>query len=365
MVKLVDPIIGEKEKKAVDEVLSTKQLACGKYTADFEEAFRKYNGAKYAVGVNNGTTALHTALLSVGIKPGDKVITTAFSFIATANSILYCQAVPVFADISADHYNVTADSLERALSQNKDAKAILIVHLYGQPCNMDEIMALKKKYNVSLVEDCAQAHGAQYKGKNVGTFGDAGTFSFYGTKNMTTGEGGMVLLSDEKNYNYAKQVINHGRSNASTFTILGYNYRMTNISAAIGLAQLESLECWTKKRISNAQKLIEGLKDVSGIKLPRPCPDTRHVYHQFTISIDGQRRDKMMAHLKDNGVECGIYYDRVMYAQPYYQETLGFKMGLCPVAEAAAKDVLSIPVHPGLSDLDIDKIIETVKSFRG
>ncbi|MDR2192592.1 MAG: DegT/DnrJ/EryC1/StrS family aminotransferase [Endomicrobium sp.] len=364
MINAASPIIGDKEKKLTAEVLSSKMLASGKYVKDFEAAFAAYCGAKFAIANANGTTALHTALLTAGVKAGDKVITTPFSFIATSNSILFCGAKPIFCDIDPETFNIDPVLLEESLKKEKNVKAVIIVHLYGLPCNMDAILKLKKKYKFKLIEDACQAHGAEFKGKKVGSFGDASAFSFYATKNMTTGEGGATLTNDASSEKYARQIINHGRDGHSTFTVLGYNYRMTNIAASIGIVQLEQLEGWIKKRISNADKYNEAFKDLKFLKTPIVPLHTRHVFHQYTVRVKPKERESFMSYLKDNGVGCGVYYDCVLYNQPFYKK-LGYKNGLCPQAQQAAKEVVSLPVHPSLSKADIEKVIKTVLSYKG
>jgi len=363
MINIAAPVIGEKERKLISEVLDSRILASGKYVESFEQSFAKYSGTKFGIANANGTTSLHTALLINGIKPGDKVVTTPFTFIATSNSILFCGAKPIFADIDPDTFNIDPVSLEKILKKEKNVKAVIAVHLYGLMCDMEAILRLKKKYKFKLIEDACQAHGAQYKGKKAGAFGDAAAFSFYATKNMMTGEGGITLTSDAKADKYARQIINHGRDGHSTFTVLGYNYRMTNLAAAIGIAQLEQLEGWIAKRISNADKYNEAFKSLNFIKTPIVPMKFRHVFHQYTVRIKASEREKFMKYLRDNGVGCGIYYDCVLYKQPFYKK-LGYKSGLCPQAEQAAKEAVSLPVHPSLSDADVKKVIEIVKGYK-
>jgi dTDP-4-amino-4,6-dideoxygalactose transaminase len=363
MIPIAYPVIEKEERLLIEEVLNSRMLASGKYVETFERDFAKYSGAKFAIATTNGTTALHTALLTCGVERGDKVVTTPFSFIATSNSILFCGAKPVFADIDPQTFNISAESLEKVLKKEKNVKAVIIVHLYGLTCDMDAILKLKKKYKFKLIEDACQAHGAQYKGKKAGSFGDAAAFSFYATKNMMTGEGGIVLTNGAKAGKYARQIINHGRDGHSTFTVLGYNYRLTNLAASIGIAQLGKLEKWISKRTENAQKYNNAFKELDFIKTPFVPENSRHVFHQYTVRIKAGERNKFMNYLKENGVGCGIYYDTVLYRQPYYKK-LGYKAGLCPNAEKAAKEAVSLPVHPSLSDSDIDKIIKAVKGYK-
>jgi len=363
MINVASPVIGKRERQLLNEVLDSRMVASGKYVAAFEQNFAKYSGTKFGIANANGTTSLHTALLMCGIKPGDKVVTTPFSFIATANSILFCGAKPVFADIDPETFNIDPVELEKVLKREKNVKAVLIVHLYGLACDMDAILKLKKKYKFKLIEDACQAHGAEFKKKKSGSFGDAAAFSFYATKNMMTGEGGMILTNDAKADKYGRQVVNHGRDGHSTHTVIGYNYRMTNIAAAIGIAQLEQLEGWTKKRIANASTYNEAFADLNFIKTPIVPKNCRHVFHQYTIRVKASEREKFMKYLADNGVGSGIYYNCVMYNQPYYKK-LGYKSGLCPQAEQTAKEVVSLPVHPLLSKDDVQKVINVVRSYK-
>jgi dTDP-4-amino-4,6-dideoxygalactose transaminase len=298
-----------------------------------------------------------------GIKSGDKVITTPFSFIATANSILFCNAKPIFADIDPKTFNINPVELEKILKKEKNVKAVLIVHLYGLPCDMDAILKLKQKYKFKLIEDSCQAHGAEFKNKKVGSFGDASAFSFYATKNMMTGEGGITLTNDAKADKYARQVINHGRDGHSTHTVLGYNYRLTNLAAAIGIAQLEQLETWIAKRIANAQKYNEAFKDLDFLKTPYVPKNCRHIFHQYTIRVLPSKREKFMKYLADKGVGSGIYYSSVIYRQPLYKQ-FGYEVGLCKEAEKVAEEVVSLPVHQSLSKANTDKVIKVIKSYK-
>ncbi len=363
MIPLAKPILGKREKQLINEVIDSGIIASGKYVEKFEQMFAKVSSAKYAVVCSNGTTALNTAILSCGIKPGDKVITTPFTFIATSNSILYCGAKPIFADIDPKTYDIDPKSVEKILKKEKNVKAVICVHLYGLPCDMGELLKLKKKYKFVLIEDACQAHLAKYKNKTVGTIGDAGAFSFYATKNMTTGEGGAVLTNNSKTEKLARKIINHGRMAHYGHDILGYNFRLTNVCAAIGIAQCEQIKKWTKQRIANAKKLSDGLKDIDFLETPFVPKGYTHVYHQYTVRVKDGLRDKFMQYLKDNGIGCGIHYPEVLHRQPLYK-SLGYKQNLCPVAEQATKEVLSLPVHPSLSNKDIYTIIKVIKGFK-
>lgn len=363
MIPLVKPIFGAAEKKMLIEVVNSGIIASGKYVERFEQETARYSGTRHAIAASNGTTALHAALLAAGIKSGDKVLTTPFSFIATANSILHCNAVPVFADIDPVTFNLDPVSAEKALKKNRGIKAILVVHLYGMPADMDAFAALRKKYGVLIIEDCAQAHGAKFRKKTVGGFGDASAFSYYATKNITTGEGGIILTNDREIDRRARQIINHGREGHSTHTVLGYNFRLTNIAAGFGLAQLPHLDDWNRKRRKNAAALNQGLSGLPWLTVPAVPALREPVFHQYTVRVPAAIRKSFMDYLTAAGVGNGIYYPVAIYNQPLYRE-LGFKPGLCPEAEKAAEEVVSLPVHPALTARQLSQIIKTVRQFK-
>ncbi|MDA8235166.1 MAG: DegT/DnrJ/EryC1/StrS aminotransferase family protein [Clostridia bacterium] len=365
MIPIAQPIIGEEEIQRVTEVLRSGELAAGRYVKRFEEKFTEFLGAAHGVAVSSGTTALHTALAALGIGPGDEVLTTPFSFIATANSILYVGARPIFVDIDEKTYNLAPGALEEACRRHPGAKGILLVHLYGHPAPMKEIMEVAERFGLKVIEDCAQAHGAVYGGKKVGTMGDAGIFSFYPTKNMTTGEGGLVVCQDEEVALLARRFVNHGQEVRYTHRELGYNFRMTNFQAAIGLAQLEKLPGFNERRRANGERLTAGINNPK-IITPVEIPGCRHVYHQYTVRVKGPQGDKereqFVEHLRQQGVGCQIHYPQVIYRQPVYQG-LGLN-GSCPVAEQAAREVVSLPVHPALGQGDLEQILQAVNSYR-
>ena len=364
MIPLARPELTKDEIQEVVEVLQSGQLASGKWVTQFESAFADYHHSPHAIAVSNGTTALHTALLSCGIGPGDKVLTTPFTFIASANSIRHAGAWPVFADIDPKSMNLSPTSARELLTRNRDIKAILLVHLYGHPCDMDSFRALKEDFDVLLIEDCAQAHGALYKGQKVGTFGDAAAFSFYATKNLMTGEGGMVITKIGKVADAARKIINHGRSGQYTHDIVGYNYRMTNITAAIGLSQLAKLDENNLQRQTIAQRYITALKDQASVSLPQVDKDCRHAFHQFTVLCSD--RNLCKTHLEKCGVSSSIVYPKSICEQAAYQSFYHTPGGLdcsCSQTRTLAEKVLSIPVFPSLSDEEQGTVIESILSF--
>jgi dTDP-4-amino-4,6-dideoxygalactose transaminase len=357
MIPIAKPLIGEEEKKAVEEVLSSGIIAQGPKVGEFESAFSKFCGTDFGVAASSGTTALHLALLTCGVKAGDEVITTPFSFIATANSILYCGAKPVFADIDSQTFNISPEKIKEQITDK--TKAVLVVHLYGQPCEMDTISKLCSDHGLKLVEDACQAHGALYNDRKAGSLGDCGVFSFYPTKNMTTGEGGMLTTNNQEIAERARLLREHGSKVRYHHDVLGYNYRMTDIAAAIGLVQLKKLNDFNNARIKNAERITNVLKDVKGIEAPYVKPGILHVFHQYTVRITKDfhlSRDETTRRLNEMGIGTGIYYPVPIHKQPFYKvQSSGLE-----VSEAASKEVLSLPVHPGLSDADVEHIGSSV-----
>lgn len=357
MIPIAKPLIGDEEKKAVLDVLGSGVIAQGKRVDEFEKAFAAYCGVKYAVASSNGTTALHLALMAAGIKEGDEVITTPFSFIATANAILFCGAKPVFADIDEKTFNIDPESVKKKITRR--TKAIEPVHLFGQPCDMKALMEIAEDKKLTVIEDACQAHGAETGGKKVGSIGKAGAFSFYPTKNMTTSEGGMITTDDERVTEMARIYRNHGQVERYKHSYIGYNFRMTDIQAAIGIEQLKKLEGFTKKRIENAAYLDEKLAGVKGLVTPYVAKGVRHVYHQYTIMVD--KRDEVVKKLNESGVGTGVYYPICINEQVFYKG-LKYKADT-PVASEAAKRVVSLPIHPGIGKEELDFIAEKVKDI--
>lgn len=358
MIALVKPMLGPEEKTLVNEVLSSGMLAQGEYVERFERDFALYQGSLHCIATSSGTSALHTALLALGIKPGDKVITTPFSFVATANAIHYAQAVPVFCDIDLQDYNISPQALLDTIKNHTDAKAIIVVHLYGYPAPMTEIMEIADKYKLAVIEDCAQAHGAAINGKKVGTFGQVGVFSFYPTKNMTCGEGGMLTTYDTELAERARRLINHGQTAKYRHDLLGYNYRMTNIHAAIGIEQLRKLPDFNERRKAIAARYSIEITNPAFTK-PVCLPGVEHVYHQYTLGVNN--RSAFIEYLEKQGIGYGIHYPTAIPEQPLYQQ--GEILGAFTNACIAAKRVVSIPVHPGLTELEVDYIVSSLQKY--
>ncbi len=351
-ISVAKPLIGEEEKRAVMEVLDSGQLAQGSRTEALEKAFASYIGTKHAIGVNSGTAALIVALQAHGVGPGDEVITTPFSFIATATSIMACGATPVFVDIDPFDLNMDPNQLEGAITDN--TKAVMPVHIFGHPARMTEIAQICEDNELALVEDAAQAHGAEHQGKSAGAFG-TGCFSFYPTKNMTTGEGGIITTNDDEVARLARIIRNHGQEKRYVHEYFGLNWRMQDMNGAIGHVQLGHLEAWNQARISNAEALSRLIRSV---ETPRVREGDRHVFHQFTVRV-GQDRDGLVQRLQEAGVGSAVHYPIPIHQQPIIQK-MGFGEGSFPVAEAAAEHVLSLPVHPMLGPEDVEYIAASV-----
>ncbi|AFK21274.1 DegT/DnrJ/EryC1/StrS family aminotransferase (plasmid) [Haloferax mediterranei ATCC 33500] len=350
-IHIANPILGDEELTRIESVVESGMIADGPEVREFEAEFTEYCGADHGVATSNGTTALHTALEAVGVGPGDRVLTTPFSFVATANAIRFTGAEPVFADIDPDTFNVDPDHVEETLeSLDGDVEAMVVVHLYGLPAPMDRLRTIADEYDVTIVEDAAQAHGAMYFDTPVGSLGDVASFSFYPTKNMTTGEGGMVTTDDEDIAARAASFINHGReSDGYRHVSLGHNFRMTSIAAAMGRSQLDRLPGFVEARRENAARLDEFLAETAAVT-PTVPDGYQHSYHQYTIRVDN--RDSVTEQLDEYGVGYGIYYPRCIHNQPAYDDV----DASVPVAEQVSEQALSIPVHPALSTDQIERV---------
>ena len=358
-VSIASPVIEEEEINAVIDVMKSGMIAQGPKVIEFEEEFAKFVGAKYGIATNSGTSALHVALLAAGIGEGDEVITTPFTFAATGNSILYTGARPVFVDIDPETFTIDPSKIEEAITDK--TKAIMPVQLYGQSADMDAIMKIAKEHDLIVIEDAAQAHGAEYNGVKVGNLGDMACFSFYPTKNMTTSEGGMITTNNEEFAENAKIYRAHGSATKYHHDVLGYNFRMTDIGAAIGIEQLKKLESFNDKRIENAKYLNEALADCDLIETPVVKDGYKHVYHQYTIKVKDGKRDELSDYLIENGIGNGIYYPIPLYNQVLYTN-MGYNQSL-PVTDEIVKDVLSLPIHAKLTKFDLDLIVKTIKDF--
>jgi perosamine synthetase len=348
------PIVGDEERAAVDAVLLSGMLAQGAEVAEFEKEFSEVLlDGRGAVAVNSGTAGLHLGLLAAGIGPGDEVIVPSFTFAATANSVALTGATPVFADIELDHYCLDVDHVTSLITER--TKGIMPVHLYGHPADVVAYRSLADQHGIALFEDAAQAHGASFAGRQVGTFGDFAMFSLYPTKNMTSGEGGMVSTGNPEIERRLRLLRNQGMERQYENELVGFNARMTNLHAAIGRVQLTKVGGWTAQRQTNAAFLTE---NIQGIATPKVADDALHVYHQYTVRVDGDR-DAFAAALKNEyDIGSGVYYPIPNHRLPSFSRTEDL-----PNTETAAQEVLSLPVHPSLDAEDLDRIVTAVNAL--
>lgn len=356
-IPIAKPNIGEEEIAAVGEVLRSGMLVQGTAVKGFEDLFSAYIGVKHAVAVSNGTVALDLALKALDLQAGDEVICPAFTFIATANAILYQGMRPAFADVDPRTFNLEPESVNERITPK--TRAVIGVHLYGQPFDLDAIGQICEDRGLALIEDCAQAHGAEYRGKRVGSFA-TGCFSFYPTKNMTTGEGGIITTNSDSLAERARLLRNHGDTGKYNHILVGYNYRMTNIQGAIGLIQTKKLDGFIESRLANARFYKSHIK-APGITLPYSPDHVLHVYNQFVLKLEDEfpmPRDTFASWLQSKGIGSGVHYPKPVYRQPIYRD-LGID-AICPVAEDVSRRVISLPVYPGLEQDQLRYIADTV-----
>jgi perosamine synthetase len=362
LIPAAKPMIGDEERAAVDRVLRSGMIAQGPEVRAFEDEFgAALVDGRECVAVNSGTSGLHLGLLAAGIGPGDEVIVPSFTFAATANAVALTGATPVFADIEPDHFCLSPEAVSAAITPR--TVAVLPVHLYGHPADMHRIAALAANHGLQVFEDAAQAHGASFGGRRVGAFGLFGMFSFYPTKNMTAGEGGMVACADAKIARHVRLLRNQGMERQYANEVVGLNNRMTDINAAIGRVQLSKLPGWTERRQKNAAFFDANLH---GVAVPAVADGAVHVYHQYTVRVSGGagERDRLVEALRDeHGVGTGVYYPTPGHRLPSLAPLAG---GVdLPETERAAAEVLSLPVHPSLSDEDLDRIVTGVNAVIG
>ncbi len=363
MIPIAKPNIGKEEEEAVLEVLRSGMLARGPKTREFEASFAEYIGTEHAISTSSGTTALHIALLANGIGKDDEVLIPPVTFFATASTVLFCGAKPVFVDIDPDTFNMDVGKVEEAITPN--TKAVVPVHMYGQPVDMKPLMEIAENHDLKIIEDACQSHGAEYDGKKVGTFGDASCFSFYPTKNMVAGEGGMITTDDADLKTECMLLREHGEITHYEHIVLGYNFRMTEIGAAIGVEQLKKLPGFIEKRQTNAKRLNEGFGDLKGIQTPKVIDNASHVYYQYIIKVDDfpLNRDELVEFLKSKEIGARASYPKPLSEQAILR-TLGASAD-CPVAREVLPKMMELPVHPLVSDEDITYIIDTVKVMGG
>ena len=352
------PIIGEEEKKAVMDVVSSGMLVNASYEGGeqvraFEGKVRKLLGAKHVVAVNSGTAALHTVLMALGVKPGDEVVVPSFTFLATANVVLACGAKPVFVDIK-DDYNMDPAAFRRAVT--KKTKAVIPVHIYGYPADMDEIREVASARSIRVVEDAAESLGATYKGVQTGRLSDAGCFSLYATKVVTSGEGGAISTDDDELADMLRLVRNHGQVRGYDSRHLGFNYRLPEMSAALASVQMDKLDGFLRARERNARYLNERVAGVDGAKFTQDAPDRSHVFYLYTLYLR-KNREKIRQALNAAGVGASVYWHVPVHKTPLYAK-LGYSRKVLEKTEAAVGHVLSLPVYPGLSRPDLERVAD-------
>jgi perosamine synthetase len=352
-IRISEPNIGYREIYAVAKVLKSKRLVNSRTVKSFEDSFASFSGAKHCSAVNSGTSALHLGLLAMGIGKGDEVIIPAFSFAATANSVLLTGAQVVFADVNSRTFNIETSALESLVTSR--TKAIIPVHLYGLPADMDPINRIAEKYGLHVFEDSAQAHGALYKDRPTGSLGNAAAFSFYATKNMTSGEGGAFTTSNPVWDRKIRLLRNQGMEKVYFNEIPGFNNRMTELQGALGLTQLSKLQSMNKKRRLNAQFFN---KELRGVITPYEPENSFHVYHQYTLTLVDLERDSLIKFLSSKGIESKVYYPLPLHQLDYMKVDLPLVN-----SENLSKSVLSIPVHPKLRKSDLERIVVAVNAF--
>lgn len=359
------PDITDLEIQAVVDVLRTNRLSLGPRQVAFEEAIRDFVGARYACALSSGTAALHLALLAAGVGPGDEVITSSFSFIASANCALYVGAKPVFADIDPATWNIDPDALEAAITPK--TKAVIPVHVFGQPCRMDRIMAIAQKHNLAVIEDSCEAIGAAFGGRKAGTIGQSGTFAFYPNKQITTGEGGMLVTDDEKVASLARSLRNQGRAEKATWLAherLGYNYRMCELQAALGEAQMKRISDILAKRARAAGWYTQRLAGFEKLRLQKIEPDVTMSWFVFVIRLadafSQEHRDRLIAGLGQQGIGCNAYFTPI-HLQTFYREQLGCRPGQLPVTEKVGERSLAIPFFSNISEGQVDRVCGAIR----
>lgn len=361
--------IEEDDIQAVVDVLRSDYLTTGPMIAKFEKSVADYVGAKYAVAISNGTSALHAACFAAGIGAGDEVITTPITFAASANCVLYCGGTPVFADIDEKTYNIDPEDIKRKITPK--TKAIIAVHMAGQPCDMDAIHKIAREHNLLVIEDAAHALGSEYHGKKVGTLSDMTTFSFHPVKPITTGEGGMIVTDNEELYKKMVLFRSHGITRDTSMMMkdegpwyyeqldLGYNYRMTDIQCALGISQMKKLDRFLNRRRTLVKRYDEAFKNCENIVTPYQLPDTNSGWHLYIIQVKNYNRRAVFEQLRAEGIGVNVHYVPV-YKHPYYQEN-GYKDVCCEKAEELYSHMISLPLYPGMTDAQQDEVIEKVR----
>ncbi len=355
-VPIARPILGKEEREAVLHVLDSGHLVQGERVADFEDLFAEYVGTNHAVATNSGTAAIHAALKAFGIGPGDEVIVPAITFFSCAAMVAACGATPVAVDVSVDTYTLDPDRVADALTA--ETRAVMPVHLFGQPADLGPLVDLAEDHDLAVLEDACQSQGATYQGRRVGSFGRAGCFSFYPSKLITTGEGGMVVTDGDDIADYVRKFRSHGEASKYEHEMLGFNYRMMDLAAAMGLAQMKRIDGFIEARSRNAAYVTDSLEGVEGLETPRVVQDRTHVFYQYILRIEDAfpySRDELIAALKIRGIESRPSYPKPIHAQIAFKSW--GRAAECPVAERVLPRMLEIPVHPSLTEADLETIV--------
>ena len=370
LIRINQPQIGKEEIDAAVAVLKSGILAnksgAGPKVLEFEREFAKYIGVKNAVAVNTGTAALHCSLLAAGVRSGDEVLIPSFTFEGTGTPVLLCGARPIFADVRADTYCMSPEDIENSISRR--TKAIIPVHLYGLTCDMDPIVEFARQRGITVIEDAAQAHGAEYRQKKAGSLGDMACFSFYSGKNMTTGEGGMITTNDDDLAQALKMIRTHGEERPYWVSRIGNNYHMTELAAAMGVTQLKKLPEFLARRRENSRVMTEQLGVLGKLSLPNEPDNLRHAWYLYTVRLRGAnagKRNKTVEKLRNKNIEASVYYETPVHLLPLYREVSGSKRGMLPETERAARQVFSLPIHAGLAAEDVSYVADTVKKIVG
>lgn len=360
-VPLAQPIMTEDMIAAAADALRNERLTMGESMFKFEEEFAAMCGVKHAVSVNSGTAAIQLSLLAAGLKAGDAVLTSSMSFVATTNAFVAFGGSPAFADVIATEYTIDPSKIKI----DTDTKAIMPIHLYGQPSRMDEINDIAEDTSVLVVEDACQAHGAIYKGKRAGALGDIGCFSFYPTKNMHVGgDGGMVTTDNGDVAELVRKLRHCGRKGQYEHDVIGYTARLNSANAAVGIEQLKMLEKWNEDRRRAAARYHSRMKDLEELGLPpQPTDDISPVYHLYTVTTT--KRNALRKHLDGAGVQTGVHYEIPIHLQPIYREMYGYSEGMLPVTERLCKEVLTLPMFPGITEDQVSYVCESIKEFYG
>ena len=384
LIKVAEPFVDEREVEAVREVILSGRYVSGPKVKEFEEKFADYLGVQHVVAVNSGTAALHVALACLGVGPGDEVIVPPLTFFATVSSVLHQNAIPIFADIEPDSYCLDAKDVENKITES--TKVIIPVHLFGNAANMDEILKVAEKYNLKVIEDAAQAHGTEYKGKKVGSIGDIGAFSFYATKHITTGEGGAITTNNEGYAQKARIIINHGMTGRDSHDFLGYNYRMNEIAAAMGIVQLSRLDVLNEKRIENSKYLINelGRRNIAWLSVPKLNEHVKHTFFWCPIYVDeeklGMSTLDLVRVLREKGIETRHRYQEPLYKQkvlidknPYpkgfpfnskhYNRDIDYSKIYLNNAEKIVGKLIGLPNHPKLRQEELDRVVEVIEAI--